>query len=80
MIIKITTYLHFRKIIQHIKDAQDVLETRKRNGTLDPDEPNLLLSLLSDSSIDFMDIVEIIDSLYIAGTDSVMYFNTFLLI
>ncbi|BFZ24576.1 hypothetical protein BsWGS_27614 [Bradybaena similaris] len=58
------------KVIQHIKDAQLVLETRRRNGTLDPDEPNLLLSLLSDSSIDFMDVVGIIDTLYIGGTDS----------
>ncbi|BFZ24577.1 hypothetical protein BsWGS_27618 [Bradybaena similaris] len=59
-----------KQVIQHIMDAQLVLEARRRNGTLDPDEPNLLLSLLSDSSIDFMDVVGIMDGLYIAGTDS----------
>ncbi|BFZ24579.1 hypothetical protein BsWGS_27617 [Bradybaena similaris] len=70
LLIRKLNYLHFRQVIQHIMDAQLVLEARRRNGTLDPDEPNLLLSLLSDSSIDFMDVVGIMDGLYIAGTDS----------
>ncbi|CAG5129616.1 unnamed protein product [Candidula unifasciata] len=70
-----------KQTMQHIKDAQLVLETRKQNGTLDPDEPNLLLYLLSDSSLDFMDIVGIMESFYIAGTDStaknlqILFFN-----
>ncbi|XP_059155795.1 cytochrome P450 10-like [Physella acuta] len=56
--------------LKHTMKAQRTIDEQKRNGTLNPDEPNLLHYLASDSSLTTEDIVNILFALYMAGTDS----------
>ncbi|XP_059176944.1 probable cytochrome P450 12a5, mitochondrial [Physella acuta] len=55
---------------KHALEAREVIEQQKKDGTLNPDEPNLLLSLVSEKGLDDDDVSNILDSLYGAGTDS----------
>lgn len=64
------TYVR-RNTMKHTLKAERVIDEQKRNGTLDPDEPNLLHFLASDPSLTTEDIVNILFILYMAGTDSV---------
>lgn len=53
------------------------LQKKEREGTLDPNEPNFLLSLLAEKSLDENDILGIVVTLMVAGTDSVSFPFTF---
>ncbi|GFR83472.1 cytochrome P450 10-like [Elysia marginata] len=55
---------------REIMKAINVLKEKQQNGTFDPEEPNLLFSLLSDPNIDFETIRTLMNTLYVAGTDS----------
>ncbi|XP_013089341.2 cytochrome P450 10-like [Biomphalaria glabrata] len=54
----------------HVSQAQTALENKVKSGQLKEDEPNLLLSLLSEKDLTQEDIVVIMATLYSAGTDS----------
>uniref|UniRef100_A0A0B7ATN8 Cytochrome P450 n=1 Tax=Arion vulgaris TaxID=1028688 RepID=A0A0B7ATN8_9EUPU len=56
--------------IKHIQEARHVLESQKKDRTFDAEEPNLLFSLLSDTTLDNDDVVGTLEGLYVAGTDS----------
>ncbi|KAK3736809.1 hypothetical protein RRG08_000560 [Elysia crispata] len=55
---------------QELQKAGNLLKQRQQSGTFDPEEPNLLFSLLSDPNLDFEDIRNLMNTLYVAGTDS----------
>ncbi|XP_059155764.1 probable cytochrome P450 CYP44 [Physella acuta] len=55
---------------QHILRAKKAVEDKQRAGTLDPEEPNFLLSLTSENIMDERYICSITEVLYITGTDS----------
>ncbi|XP_059155835.1 probable cytochrome P450 12d1 proximal, mitochondrial [Physella acuta] len=55
---------------KHAAQARKVIEEQTKAGTLNPDEPNLLLSLSAEKGLDFDQVAMIIDTLYVAGTDS----------
>ncbi|XP_059176957.1 probable cytochrome P450 12a5, mitochondrial [Physella acuta] len=55
---------------KHISKARETIEQRKREGTFHPEEPNLLLSLVAEEALDDEDVSNILDALYLAGTDS----------
>ncbi|KAK7492591.1 hypothetical protein BaRGS_00016257 [Batillaria attramentaria] len=53
-----------------IKEAMLELEKMKREGTLEEDEPNFLLSLLSEKTFDYLDVLGVVDQFMTAGSDS----------
>ncbi|KAK7116462.1 hypothetical protein V1264_002138 [Littorina saxatilis] len=61
-------------IIEHsrhcIQEANEEITRRQKEGTFDPDEPNFLLSLLAEKTLDDQDIFGTILSLMGAGSDS----------
>ncbi|KAK7450218.1 hypothetical protein BaRGS_00039966, partial [Batillaria attramentaria] len=59
-----------RLATQFVEEAMEEAERKQREGTLDPDEPNFLLSLLSEKSLKVEDAVSICDGLLLAGSDS----------
>ncbi|CAL1548157.1 unnamed protein product [Lymnaea stagnalis] len=54
----------------HTKKAIEITEQQRRDGTLNPEEPNLLLSLASEKALTDDDVSNTIIALYVAGTDS----------
>ncbi|KAI8761863.1 cytochrome P450 12e1, mitochondrial, partial [Biomphalaria glabrata] len=54
----------------HSLKAHQVLEERKRAGTLTDEEPNLLLSLLKEENLQRADVDTMLISLYTAGAES----------
>ncbi|XP_059176952.1 probable cytochrome P450 12a5, mitochondrial [Physella acuta] len=55
---------------KHALKAREIIEQQKKDGTLNPEEPNLLLSLVSEKGLQDEDVSNLLDSLYMAGTDS----------
>lgn len=55
---------------QELQKAYETLKQQQKDGSFNPEEPNLLFSLLNDPKLDFDDISNVMNSLYIAGTDS----------
>lgn len=55
---------------RELQKAKNVLKQKQEDGRFDPEEPNLLFSLLSDPNIDLDDIGNLMNSLYVGGTDS----------
>ncbi|XP_059176958.1 probable cytochrome P450 12a5, mitochondrial [Physella acuta] len=55
---------------KRISEALATIEQRKQEGNFDPEEPNLLLSLAAEKGLDKEDVSSILESLYMAGTDS----------
>ncbi|GFR83462.1 cholesterol side-chain cleavage enzyme, mitochondrial [Elysia marginata] len=55
---------------KELQKASQKLKEKQQNGTFDTEEPNLLFSLLSDPKIDLDDISNLMNSLYVGGTDS----------
>ncbi|XP_059178520.1 probable cytochrome P450 12a5, mitochondrial [Physella acuta] len=55
---------------KHTGRAKESIQTQLADGSLDPDHPNLLYSLLSDPSLTDEDITLITTVLYSAGTES----------
>lgn len=60
----------FRRSSQFVEEAIRELQRQQREGTLSPDEPNFLLSLLSEKSLTMTDILMVCDGLITAGADS----------
>ncbi|XP_059155796.1 probable cytochrome P450 12a5, mitochondrial [Physella acuta] len=54
----------------HAAKAREIIKQKEKEGTLNPEEPNLLLSLASEKNFSDEDVSNMIDSLYTAGTDS----------
>ncbi|XP_055879844.1 probable cytochrome P450 12a5, mitochondrial [Biomphalaria glabrata] len=59
-----------RVALGHIRQAREVLDTQVKSGLLKEEEPNLLLSLLSERSLTNEQVADIMIALYFAGTDS----------
>ncbi|CAL1535879.1 unnamed protein product [Lymnaea stagnalis] len=62
--------LLYRVSDKHARKAKDLIEQKTRDGTLNTDEPNLLLSLASEKGLSEADVSNIMLSMYFAGTDS----------
>ncbi|CAL1535878.1 unnamed protein product [Lymnaea stagnalis] len=62
--------LMFRISDKHVRKAKDLIEQKTRDGTLNTEEPNLLLSLASEKGLSEADVSNIMLSLYVGGTDS----------
>ncbi|XP_050392399.1 cytochrome P450 27C1 isoform X2 [Patella vulgata] len=54
----------------YVKNALAELEKKKKDGTLDPNEPNFLLSLIKEKRLTIPQIVAITLDLFNGGTDS----------
>ncbi|KAI8740838.1 cytochrome P450 27C1 isoform X1 [Biomphalaria glabrata] len=72
------TYREYEKVAlitrrfawKHLEIAREENRRREKEGTLNTEEPNLLLSLTKESSLSDDDISNIMSSLYSAATDS----------
>ncbi|XP_059176945.1 probable cytochrome P450 12a5, mitochondrial [Physella acuta] len=65
------SYFAIRKNARkHALKAREIIEQQQKDGTLNTEEPNLLLSLASEKGLENEDISNLLDSLYMAGTDS----------
>ncbi|XP_070173330.1 probable cytochrome P450 CYP44 [Littorina saxatilis] len=53
-----------------IKEAVEEIARREREGTLNTNDPNFLLSLLAERSLSEQDVFSIVDTLMAAGSDS----------
>ncbi|XP_046374373.1 probable cytochrome P450 49a1 [Haliotis rufescens] len=55
---------------KEVKLALKTMEAQKKEGTFDPEAPNLILTLLSNPKISMGDITALLQDILVAGTDS----------